>query len=53
MSNTPAAPDMDATPPGGGSYTRLPDGSLVRNDDSAQVDLPSDRSDPQPPVSQE
>lgn len=53
MSNTPAAPDMDATPPGGGSYTRLPDGSLVRNDDPAQADRPGDHSDLQSPVSQE
>jgi len=26
---TPPAPDMDALPPGGGSYTRQPDGTLV------------------------
>lgn len=25
------APDMDALPPGGGSYTRQPDGTLVPN----------------------
>ena len=25
----PPAPDMDALPPGGGSYTRQPDGTLV------------------------
>ena len=52
MSKTITAPDMDALPPAGGSYIRLPDGSLVRTDDHDQVGQPTkpivpQQSDPQ------
>ncbi len=46
MSHTPLAPDMDALPPGGGSYTRLPDGSLLRNDAPEQAGHAGDPSSP-------
>lgn len=34
----PATIDQDATPSQGGSYTRQPDGSLVRNQEPDQTD---------------
>lgn len=50
MSKTPSAPDMDALPPGGGSYTRLPDGSLVRTDDVELAAPQADQTDTQPDI---
>lgn len=44
MSKTQAAPDMDALPPAGGSYTRLPDGSLVRTEED--IERTAQQADP-------